>query len=56
MTKHKWRVGALIEIYPERKVGNNVCVMGLNKTKVDEIFLRIRIDNLKGFRKLPSIR
>jgi hypothetical protein len=47
----------LSELYPEGKVGKSeVCVMGLNRNKGQQILLRIRTDNLKGFRKLLSIR
>jgi hypothetical protein len=57
MTKHNWKVGSLAELYPEGKVGESeVCVMGLNKNKGQQILLRIRTDNLQGFRKMLSIR
>jgi hypothetical protein len=57
MEKHKWRVGSLSELYPEGKVGKSeVCVMGLNRNKGQQILLRIRTDDLKGFRKMLSIR
>lgn len=57
MAKHKWRVGSLAELYPEGKVGEtDVCVMGLNRNKGQQILLRIRTDDLKGFRKMLSIR
>ena len=57
MKQHKWRVGVLKEMYPEGKVGESaVCVMGLNRNKGQEILLRIRTDDLKGFRKILSIR
>lgn len=57
MAKHKWDVGSLAELYPEGKVGeSDVCVMGLNKNKGQQILLRIRTDDLKGFRKIISIR
>lgn len=57
MTKHRWRVGSLAELYPDGKVGEtDVCVMGLNKNKGQQILLRIRTDDLKGFRKILSIR
>jgi hypothetical protein len=57
MTKHKWKVGSLAELYPEGKVGESeVCDMGLNKNKGQQILLRIRTDNLQGFRKILSIR
>jgi WLM domain len=57
MSKHKWKVGSLAELYPEGNVGEtDVCVMGLNKNKGAQILLRIRTDDLKGFRKILSIR
>lgn len=57
MKKHKWRVGSLAELYPEGKVGQTaVCVMGLNRNKGQQILLRVRTDDLKGFRKMLSIR
>jgi len=57
MAKHKWNVGSLSELYPDGRVGQSaVCVMGLNKNKGQEILLRIRTDDLKGFRKMLSIR
>jgi hypothetical protein len=57
MAKHKWHVGSLAELYPEGKVGESeVCVMGLNQNKGMRILLRVRTDDLQGFRKMLSIR
>jgi hypothetical protein len=57
MAKHKWKVGTLAELYPEGNVGESpVCVMGLNQNKGAKILLRLRTDDLAGFRKLLSIR
>jgi len=57
MAKHKWNVGCLAELYPEGNVGESeVCVMGLNQNKGQTILLRLRTDDLKGFRKILSIR
>lgn len=57
MRKHEWNVGSLVEMYPEGKVGESpVCVMGLNENKGQKIHLRLRTDDLKGFRKILSIR
>jgi hypothetical protein len=57
MAKHKWKVGSLAELYPKGKVGESeVCVMGLNRNKGQQILLRIRTDDLTGFRKIMSIR
>lgn len=52
MAKHQWNVGSLAELYPDGKVGESpVCVMGLNRNKGQQILLRLRTDDLKGFRK-----
>mmetsp|Transcript_25461 Transcript_25461/g.38443 ORF Transcript_25461/g.38443 Transcript_25461/m.38443 type:complete len:354 (-) Transcript_25461:120-1181(-) len=57
MAKHQWKVGSLAELYPEGKVGESaVCVMGLNKNKGQQILLRIRTDDLCGFRKYLNIK
>jgi hypothetical protein len=57
MAKHEWNVGSLAELYPEGKVGeSDVCVMGLNQNNGQKILLRIRTDDVKGFRKMLSIR
>lgn len=57
MAKHQWKVGSLAELYPEGKVGESaVCVMGLNKNKGQQILLRIRTDDLRGFRKFLNIK
>ena len=57
MAKHGWNVGVLAEMYPEGQVGvTDVCVMGLNTNKGAKIELRLRTDDLKGFRKMLSIR
>mmetsp|Transcript_27360 Transcript_27360/g.65760 ORF Transcript_27360/g.65760 Transcript_27360/m.65760 type:complete len:383 (-) Transcript_27360:111-1259(-) len=57
MEKHRWNVGCLAELYPEGKVGeSSVCVMGLNQNKGQKILLRLRTDDLAGFRKMASIR
>eukprot|EP01034_Spumella_vulgaris_P027073 gene27073-33743_t len=57
MEKHKWTVGSLCELYPEGYVGvSETCVMGLNKNKGQSILLRLRTDDLKGFRNFTSIK
>ena len=57
MEKHKFKVGTLCELYPEGYVGvSDVCVMGLNEGNGIRILLRLRTDDLKGFRKILSIR
>jgi hypothetical protein len=57
MAKYKWKVGSLAELYPDGKVGESpVCVMGLNQNQGQIISLRLRTDDLRGFRKPLSIR
>ncbi|CAM9264285.1 unnamed protein product [Ectocarpus sp. 13 AM-2016] len=57
LEKHRWTVGALCELYPEGKVGvSDMCVMGLNQNHGMKILLRLRTDDLQGFRKILSIR
>jgi len=57
MKKHKWTVNLLTELFPKGKVGKSeVCLMGLNENKGQTIRLRIRTDDLKGFRKVLSIK
>jgi len=57
MKKHNWRVGLLREMPPEGKVGiSEVCILGLNENKGQTISLRIRTDDLKGFRNYGNIK
>ena len=57
MQKHKWTVGALCELYPEGYVGvSDVCVMGLNENHGQRILLRLRTDDMQGFRNIQSVR
>ncbi|KAG7397231.1 TBC1 domain, member 5 [Phytophthora boehmeriae] len=57
MAKHKWSVGILAEMPPDGKVGvDPVCVLGLNQNKGQKILLRLRTDDLLGFRKFLSIK
>lgn len=57
MDKHGWNVGCLAELYPEGEVGvTDKCVLGLNQNKGQKILLRLRTDDLQGFRKMLSIR
>ena len=52
MTKHAWSVGLLSEMPPEGKVGvSPVCILGVNINRGQEISLRLRTDDLKGFRR-----
>lgn len=51
MKAHRWFVPKLIEMYPSGEVGiDPVCVLGLNVNNGQEIHLRLRTDNLKGYR------
>lgn len=57
MNKHRWRVGIMTEMAPEGYVGvSPVCILGFNKNQGEEISLRLRTDDLKGFRKYQSIK
>lgn len=52
-----WFVPTLAEMYPDGKVGEDpVCVLGLNENKGQRILLRLRTDDLKGFRKFLSVK
>ena len=55
MSKHRWTVGLLSEMPPEGKVGvSPVCILGVNINAGQEISLRLRTDDLKGFRRYIS--
>lgn len=57
MNKHRWRVGIMTEMAPEGYVGVTPdCILGFNKNHGEEISLRLRTDDLKGFRKYDSIK
>lgn len=57
MKEKGWEVGMLTEMPPEGKVGiSPVCILGLNVNAGQEIQLRLRTDDLKGFRKYQAIR
>lgn len=57
MNKHRWRVGIMTEMAPEGYVGiSPKCILGFNKNHGEEISLRLRTDDLKGFRKYKSIK
>ncbi|XP_068642812.1 uncharacterized protein [Aristolochia californica] len=57
MNKHRWRVGIMTEMAPEGYVGiSPICLLGFNKNHGEEISLRLRTDDLKGFRKYESIK
>ncbi|KAJ7524815.1 hypothetical protein O6H91_17G023300 [Diphasiastrum complanatum] len=57
MKKHGWKVGIMSELAPEGYVGiSPKCLLGFNKNHGEEISLRLRTDDLKGFRKYESIK
>jgi hypothetical protein len=57
MESHGWHVGKLTEMPPEGRVGvSEVCVLGYNVNHGQEISLRLRTDDMKGFRKYARIR
>ncbi|GAU32748.1 hypothetical protein TSUD_323160 [Trifolium subterraneum] len=57
MNKHRWRVGIMTEMAPIGYVGvSSKCILGFNKNHGEEISLRLRTDDLKGFRKYESIK
>ena len=57
MAKHKFRVGLLSEMPPEGKVGvSESCVLGYNVNAGAEIHLRLRTDDLRGFRRYARVR
>ena len=56
LTKHRWSVGLLSEMPPEGKVGvSPVCILGVNINAGQEISLRLRTDDLKGFRRYALV-
>ncbi|KAG0555120.1 hypothetical protein KC19_12G146000 [Ceratodon purpureus] len=57
MNKHKWQVGIMTELAPVGYVGiSPKCLLGFNKNRGQEISLRLRTDDLRGFRKYESIK
>lgn len=56
MRERRWRVGALKEMPPEGRVGvDPVCVLGYNVNRGQEIRLRVRTDDRKGFRSISQL-
>ena len=50
-------MGLLSEMPPEGKVGvSAMCILGYNVNAGQEISLRLRTDDLKGFRRYDRIR
>lgn len=57
MRARRWRVGLLSEMPPEGKVGvSAVCVLGYNVNAGAEISLRLRTDDMLGFRLYERVR
>ncbi len=57
MAARRWRVGLLSEMPPEGKVGvSESCVLGYNVNQGQEIALRLRTDDWRGFRRYERIR
>ncbi|KAF5839828.1 WLM domain-containing protein [Dunaliella salina] len=56
MKDNQFSVGSLREMPPEGLVGiSETCILGYNVNRGQEIHLRLRTDNGKGFRKYQSI-
>jgi hypothetical protein len=51
MKKHKWSVGILQELSPA-----DATILGLNSNKGQSISLRLRTNDMEGFRHYPEIR
>ncbi|KAI8799525.1 WLM domain-containing protein [Cladochytrium replicatum] len=51
MKKHKWKVGWLTELHPNERT-----ILGFNRNMGQEISLRLRTDDLDGFRHYDAIR
>ncbi|KAI8906768.1 WLM domain-containing protein [Gorgonomyces haynaldii] len=51
MKKYGWRIGRLIELHPDEHT-----ILGYNQNKGQVIALRLRTDDLEGFRTFDSIR
>lgn len=57
MRKRGWFVPLLKEMYPAGQVGvDPVCVLGYNVNKGQEIHMRLRTDDLEGFRDMYKIK
>ncbi|KAJ9048441.1 hypothetical protein DSO57_1035025 [Entomophthora muscae] len=51
MEKHRWEVGALIELSPSERT-----ILGYNRNKGQTIAVRLRTDDLTGFIHYPSVK
>ncbi len=57
MDTYDWKIGTVSEMPPEGMVGvSPVCILGVNIDCGREISLRLRTDDLRGFRKFDMIR
>lgn len=57
MNKYDWKVGSLAEMPPEGMVGvDPVCILGYNEGMGSRIVLRLRTDDLAGFRNYDVVR
>ena len=57
MKRHGWRVGTLFELFPKGKVGMSPsCLMGVNVNHGERIGLRLRTDDLAGWRPYENVR
>lgn len=57
MDTYDWKIGMVSEMPPDGLVGiSPVCILGVNIDCGREISLRLRTDDLKGFRKFDMIR
>jgi hypothetical protein len=57
MQRWRWRVDVLQEMAPDGRVGiDPVCILGLNQNRGSAILLRLRTDDLAGFRRYDAIR
>ena len=57
LRQRQWRVGKLCEMAPDGRVNvDPVCVLGVNCNRGESIHLRLRTDDLAGFRRYDSVR
>jgi hypothetical protein len=57
MQRHGWRIGTIFELYPKGKVGMSPsCLMGINVNRGERIGLRLRTDDLAGWRPYENVR
>eukprot|EP00899_Mesostigma_viride_P017128 jgi/Mesvir1/25416/Mv14216-RA.2 len=57
MNKYRWTVGIMTEMPPVGLVGvSPMCLLGYNKNFGQEISLRLRTDDMRGFRRYQDVR